>query len=113
MPPRSARRGTPPGKRIRCLSSPKDGSRWASAPDGRGSAAEVADTVSFAMMPNEPRETLVQLVRDFDAVRGGRDVELALHVPVIGDIRAAFMAPPDIDVAALRAMNSLAVLPSD
>ena len=76
-------------------------------------AAEVADTVTFAMMPTEPRAKLVQLVRDFRAVRGTRDVELALHVPVIGDSRAAFMAPPDLDIAALRAANSLAVLPSD
>ena len=76
-------------------------------------AAEVADTVTFAMMPTEPRAKLVQLVRDFRAVCGTRDVELALHVPVIGDSRAAFMAPPDIDIAALRAANSLAVLPSD
>ena len=76
-------------------------------------AAEVADTVTFAMMPTEPRAKLVQLVRDFRAVCGTRDVELALHVPVIGDSRAAFMAPPDLDIAALRAANSLAVLPSD
>ena len=76
-------------------------------------AAEVADTVTFAMMPSEPRAKLVQLARDFRAVCVTRDVELALHVPVIGDARAAFMAPPDTDIAALRAADSLAVLPSD
>ena len=76
-------------------------------------AAEVADTVTFAMAPNEPRAKLVQLARDFRARCGTRDVELALHVPVIGDTRAAFMAPPDTDIAALRAAGSFAVLPSD
>src|SRR6266542_1211517 len=42
-----------------------------------------------------------------------RDVELALHVPVIGDAVAPFMAPPDTDPAALRAVDSLAILPDD
>jgi hypothetical protein len=42
-----------------------------------------------------------------------RDVELALHVPVIGDTVASFMAPPDTDPAALRAADSLAILPDD
>jgi alkanesulfonate monooxygenase SsuD/methylene tetrahydromethanopterin reductase-like flavin-dependent oxidoreductase (luciferase family) len=76
-------------------------------------AAEVADTVTFAMMPSEPGAKLVQLARDFRALCGPRDVELALHVPVIGDTRAAFMAPPDTDIAALRAAGSFAVLPND
>jgi alkanesulfonate monooxygenase SsuD/methylene tetrahydromethanopterin reductase-like flavin-dependent oxidoreductase (luciferase family) len=80
-------------------------------------AAEVADTVTFAMMPNEPRDVLVQLAHDFRArcaaADAPRDVELALHVPVVGDARAAFMTSPDTDVAALRAADSLAVLPSD
>ena len=35
------------------------------------------------------------------------------HVPVIGDTVAPFMAPPDTDPAALRAADSLAVLPDD
>jgi hypothetical protein len=34
-------------------------------------------------------------------------------VPVIGDAVAPFMAPPDTDPAALRAADSLAVLPDD
>jgi hypothetical protein len=45
--------------------------------------------------------------------RPGIEDELALHVPVIGDSVAPFMAPPDTDPAALRAVDSLAVLPSD
>jgi hypothetical protein len=34
-------------------------------------------------------------------------------VAVIGDTVAPFMAPPDTDTAALRAADSLAVLPDD
>jgi hypothetical protein len=49
--------------------------------------------VTFALMPGEPRAKVVRLVRDFRAIR---DVELALHVAVIGDTRAPFMAPPTL-----------------
>jgi len=73
-------------------------------------AADVADTVTFALSPEEPRSAVARLARDFPATR---DVELALHVAVIGDGRASFMAPPDIDPAALRAADSLAILPGD
>jgi hypothetical protein len=45
--------------------------------------------------------------------RAIRDVELALHVPVVGDAVAPFMTAPDTDPAALRAADSLAILPSD
>ncbi len=79
-------------------------------PKAQALAAEVADTVTFAMMPGEPRTEIVQLARNFPA---GRDVELALHVPVVGDSVAPFMAAPDTDPAALRAADSLAILPSD
>jgi alkanesulfonate monooxygenase SsuD/methylene tetrahydromethanopterin reductase-like flavin-dependent oxidoreductase (luciferase family) len=79
-------------------------------PKARALAAEVADTVTFAMMPGEPRAAIVQRARDFRAVS---DIELALHVPVIGDTVAPFMASPDTDPAMLRAVNSLATLPRD
>ena len=46
-------------------------------------------------------------------VRAVRDIELALHVSVIGDRGAAFMAPPDTDTAAARQADSVAVLPLD
>ncbi len=43
-----------------------------------------------------------------------RDVELALHVPVVGDAVAPFMASArDTDPVALRQADSLAVLPDD
>lgn len=53
---------------------------------------------------------VTRLVRGLPATR---DVELALHVPVVGTTVAAFMAPPDTDPATLRAADSLAVLPGD
>ncbi|PXX61760.1 alkanesulfonate monooxygenase SsuD/methylene tetrahydromethanopterin reductase-like flavin-dependent oxidoreductase (luciferase family) [Nocardia tenerifensis] len=73
-------------------------------------AAEVADTVTFALMPEESRADVARLVSDFRAIG---DRELALHVSVVGDSVAPFMAPPDTDPAALRAADSLAILPSD
>jgi alkanesulfonate monooxygenase SsuD/methylene tetrahydromethanopterin reductase-like flavin-dependent oxidoreductase (luciferase family) len=79
-------------------------------PKAQALAGELADTVTFALRPGEPRVDVTRLVRDH---RANRDVELALHVPVIGDTVAPFMAPPDTDPSALRAADSLAVLPDD
>jgi len=79
-------------------------------PKAQALAADVADTVNFALLPGESRGEVARLVRDFRAIR---DIELALHVPVIGDTIAPFMAPPATDPAALRAADSLAVLPDD
>src|SRR6201989_1792000 len=79
-------------------------------PKAQALAADLADSVTFALSPDEPRAEVARLVRGFRAIR---DVELALHVPVIGDAVAPFMAPPDTDPAALRAADSLAVLPDD
>jgi alkanesulfonate monooxygenase SsuD/methylene tetrahydromethanopterin reductase-like flavin-dependent oxidoreductase (luciferase family) len=82
----------------------------ARGPHALALAADLADTVNFALLPGESRVEVARLVRDFRAIR---DVELALHVPVIGNTVAPFMAPPDTDPAALRAADSLAVLPDD
>ncbi|WP_323102217.1 LLM class flavin-dependent oxidoreductase [Intrasporangium sp. YIM S08009] len=80
-------------------------------PRARALAAEVADTVTFAMMPGDGRADVERLARELLAVR---DVELALHVPVVGDEVAPFMASArDTDPAAMRAADSLACLPSD
>ena len=79
-------------------------------PKAQALAAEVADTVTFVQLPGETRVEVARLARDFRAIR---DVELALHVSVIGDTVAPFMAPPDTDPAALRAADSLAILPDD
>ena len=79
-------------------------------PKAQALAAEVADTVTFAVMPGESRAEVARLARDFRAIR---DVELALHVSVIGNTVAPFMAPPETDPAALRAVDSLAILPDD
>jgi alkanesulfonate monooxygenase SsuD/methylene tetrahydromethanopterin reductase-like flavin-dependent oxidoreductase (luciferase family) len=79
-------------------------------PKAQALAADLADTVTFALLPGESRAEVARLARDFRAVR---DVELALHVSVIGDAVAPFMAPPDTDPAGLRAVDSLAILPHD
>src|SRR5947207_7939336 len=79
-------------------------------PKARALAADLADTVTFAAMPGDSRAEMMRLAADFRAIR---DVELALHVPVVGDAVAPFMTPPDTDPAALRAADSLLVLPSD
>jgi alkanesulfonate monooxygenase SsuD/methylene tetrahydromethanopterin reductase-like flavin-dependent oxidoreductase (luciferase family) len=79
-------------------------------PKAQALAAEVADTVTFTSLPGESRLEMARLARDFRAIR---DVEFALHVSVVGDSVAPFMAPPDTDPAALRAADSLAVLPDD
>ncbi|MFD4191392.1 LLM class flavin-dependent oxidoreductase [Amycolatopsis thermoflava] len=73
-------------------------------------AAELADTVTFVMPQIETRAATTQRVQRFDNCRGA---ELALHVPVVGDSVAAFMAAPDTDPTAVRAADSLAFLPSD
>jgi alkanesulfonate monooxygenase SsuD/methylene tetrahydromethanopterin reductase-like flavin-dependent oxidoreductase (luciferase family) len=72
-------------------------------------AAEVADTVTFAV-PGQPRAEVEPMAA---RLRADRDVELAVHVSILGDTVAAFMAPPDTDVAALRRVEALAILPSD
>ncbi|HMG43911.1 MAG TPA: LLM class flavin-dependent oxidoreductase [Acidimicrobiales bacterium] len=79
-------------------------------PKAQAVAAEVADTVAFALMPGEDRVEMTRVVRDFRAIR---DVELAQQVAVIGDTVAPHLAIPDTDPAALRAADSLAVLPDD
>jgi alkanesulfonate monooxygenase SsuD/methylene tetrahydromethanopterin reductase-like flavin-dependent oxidoreductase (luciferase family) len=79
-------------------------------PKARALAAEVADTVTFAQLPGESR---VEIARLAHAIRAVRDIELALHVSIIGDRIAPFMAPPDTDPAAAREADSLAILPDD
>ena len=80
-------------------------------PKARALAVDLADTVTFAAMPgDDSRAGIMRMAADFRAIR---DVELALHVPVVGDAVSPFMAPPDTDPAALRAADSLLVLPGD
>jgi alkanesulfonate monooxygenase SsuD/methylene tetrahydromethanopterin reductase-like flavin-dependent oxidoreductase (luciferase family) len=79
-------------------------------PKAQALAADLADTVTFALMPGAARADVEQRVRDFRAIR---DVELSQHVAVIGDAVAPFMALPDTDTAALRAADSLEILPDD
>ena len=81
-----------------------------SGPKARALAAEIADTVTFAMAPSESRAAVNQRIRDFQSTRA---VELSMHVPVVGDAVSPFMAPPTTDTTALRAADSLAYLPAD
>ena len=79
-------------------------------PKAQALAAELADTVTFAGMPGDSRAEIMRLAAEFRALR---DLELALHVAVVGDAVSPFMASPDTDPAALRAADSLLVLPSE
>ena len=80
-------------------------------PKARALAAEVADTVTFAASPSDTREHLAEMAHEF---RAGREIELALHVSVVGDTVAPFMASArDTDPGALRKADSLAILPDD
>jgi hypothetical protein len=72
--------------------------------------ADLADTVTFATMPGDSRAEIMRLAAEFRALR---DLELACHVAVVGDAVSPFMTHLDTDPAALRAADSLLVLPSD
>lgn len=72
-------------------------------------AAEIADTVIVGV----PDDTRAEVVEKTSAALAVRDIELAVHVPVVGDTAAEFMTSPDIDPAALRAADSLSILSSD
>jgi alkanesulfonate monooxygenase SsuD/methylene tetrahydromethanopterin reductase-like flavin-dependent oxidoreductase (luciferase family) len=79
-------------------------------PKAQALALELADTVTFVAIPDDPRADIIRMARDFGAVR---DVELALHIPVVGDAVSPFMTAPDTDPAALHAADSLMALPGD
>ena len=82
-------------------------------PKARALAAEVADIVTIATTAEESRDDVVRLARQFSLDAVGRTVEVGLHISVVGDLVAPFMAGPGIDPAALRAADSLVILPSD
>jgi hypothetical protein len=79
-------------------------------PKARALAVDLADTVTFVAMAHDSRAEIVRMATDLRAIR---DVELALHVPVVGDALSPFMASPDTDPAALHAADSLLALPRD
>jgi alkanesulfonate monooxygenase SsuD/methylene tetrahydromethanopterin reductase-like flavin-dependent oxidoreductase (luciferase family) len=114
---------TPPGERLDQVRDTVTALRGLDGPDlhtpvvmavrgpkAQALAADLADTVTFALMPGEDRVDITRVVRDFRAIS---DVELAQHVAVIGDTVAPYMAPPDTNPAELRAADALAILPSD
>jgi alkanesulfonate monooxygenase SsuD/methylene tetrahydromethanopterin reductase-like flavin-dependent oxidoreductase (luciferase family) len=79
-------------------------------PRARALAAEIADMVTFVITPDDQRSDLVRVAQELRAVR---EIPVALHVSVVGDVVAPFMTGPDTDPAALRAADSLAILPAD
>jgi alkanesulfonate monooxygenase SsuD/methylene tetrahydromethanopterin reductase-like flavin-dependent oxidoreductase (luciferase family) len=80
-------------------------------PRARALATEVADTVTVVMAPGQTRKQAASVAHE---LRAARDLELALHVSVVGDGVAAFMASAqETDPAALRESDSLAYLPDD
>jgi alkanesulfonate monooxygenase SsuD/methylene tetrahydromethanopterin reductase-like flavin-dependent oxidoreductase (luciferase family) len=80
-------------------------------PKARAVAVAVADTVTFSTTAADSRADVTALAREVGA---GRDLELALHVPVVGDAVAPFMASArETDPQALREADSLLVLPAD
>jgi alkanesulfonate monooxygenase SsuD/methylene tetrahydromethanopterin reductase-like flavin-dependent oxidoreductase (luciferase family) len=81
-----------------------------SGPKSQALALEVADAVTFVLGPDNDRTETTRQVREFAA---RTDIELAMHAAAVGDRVAPFMAAPDLDVAALRAADSLVVLPGD
>jgi alkanesulfonate monooxygenase SsuD/methylene tetrahydromethanopterin reductase-like flavin-dependent oxidoreductase (luciferase family) len=81
-----------------------------SGPKSQALALEVADAITFVLPPQDDRVETTRRVRDLPV---GRDTELSQHVAAVGDGVAPFMAPPDLDTAALRAADSLVILPSD
>jgi alkanesulfonate monooxygenase SsuD/methylene tetrahydromethanopterin reductase-like flavin-dependent oxidoreductase (luciferase family) len=79
-------------------------------PKAQALAAEVADIVTFVSPPGDTRAEFEQAIRDF---RPEREVERALHVSVVGDGVAPYMAGPDTDPAAMHAARSLGALPAE
>ncbi|GAA1538937.1 LLM class flavin-dependent oxidoreductase [Kribbella lupini] len=73
-------------------------------------ALEVADAVTFVLSAEEGRAETAKRAGDFS---GGRDIELVQHISAVGDGVAPYMAAPDLDTAALRAADSLLILPAD
>ena len=83
----------------------------ARGPKARPLAFDLANSVTFAAMPEDSRAVIMRMRADVRAVR--TDIELAHHVPVVGDAIAAFMTRSDTDPAALHAAESLLALPGD
>ncbi|WP_427896192.1 LLM class flavin-dependent oxidoreductase [Kribbella sp. GL6] len=81
-----------------------------SGPKSQELALEVADGVTFVLPADDDRAETTRRVREFG---GSRDIELAQHVAAVGDGAAPFMAAPGLDTAALRAADSLVILPDD
>jgi alkanesulfonate monooxygenase SsuD/methylene tetrahydromethanopterin reductase-like flavin-dependent oxidoreductase (luciferase family) len=69
-------------------------------------ATDLADTIIAATSSDSRPETIQR-------ASATQNVELALHIPVVGDTASPFMSGPGTNPAALRAADSLLILPSD
>jgi alkanesulfonate monooxygenase SsuD/methylene tetrahydromethanopterin reductase-like flavin-dependent oxidoreductase (luciferase family) len=79
-------------------------------PKAQALAVSLADTVTFAITADVTRAELIALAL---GLPDDADVELALHVPVVGEYVEPYMTAPDTDPATLRAMDSMMILPED
>lgn len=80
-------------------------------PKARALARELADTATIVNQPDDSRADVAAVAHELLA---DRDVELAAHIPVVGDTIESFMtAVSATDLDALRAADSLAILPGD
>jgi alkanesulfonate monooxygenase SsuD/methylene tetrahydromethanopterin reductase-like flavin-dependent oxidoreductase (luciferase family) len=80
-----------------------------SGPKSEALALDVADSVTFVLSSDDDRAETTRRVREFAA---RTDMELAMHIAAVGDGVAPFMAGPNLDTEALRAADSLVILPS-
>ena len=60
-------------------------------PKARALALDLADTATFAATPDDSRAEIIRMAAEFRAIR---DLELALHVPVVGDAVSRSWHPP-------------------
>jgi alkanesulfonate monooxygenase SsuD/methylene tetrahydromethanopterin reductase-like flavin-dependent oxidoreductase (luciferase family) len=79
-------------------------------PRARALAIEKADMITIGMMPGDTRDEIDGIVRE---IRAARDVPMVLHVSIVGETVAPYMAGPGAVPAEFRAARSLAYLPDD
>jgi hypothetical protein len=79
-------------------------------PKTQALAADVADAATFVIATDDDRGAVTNQIRDFAT---DRNVELVQHIGIIGDEVAPFMVGPGADTDALRAADSLLLVPSD
>jgi hypothetical protein len=79
-------------------------------PKARALAADLADTVTIGAFLGDSRAEIMRLAADF---RARRDLELAHHVAVVGDVVSPFMAPPTRTLPRCAQPTRCSCFPSD